>query len=92
MSILRKLILKKLKLVNQALPKSNFKSGSAPAKYYEKTVTFYPQILEFKVFMRLNNENNRFDITAQNVWCDYCAFFLLLLISEYVQKSKRVDT
>ena len=62
------------------------------SKCYEKAVKFYPEIFEFNVFVRSNNWDNRVDLAAQYVWCHYCAFILLLLISEYLQKSKWVDT
>ena len=52
----------------------------------------HPEIFEFKVFVRSNNQNNRFDPWIWYVWCHYCAFFLLLQISEYVQRPKRVVT
>ena len=43
-------------------------------------------MFEFNVFVQLNNQNNRFDLAAY-VCCNYWAFFLLLLISEYMQKK-----
>ena len=33
-------------------------------KCYEKAVKFYPEIFEVKVFVRQNNQNNRFDLVA----------------------------
>ena len=44
------------------------------SKCYEKVVKFYPEIFESKVFVRSNNQNNRFDLAAY-AWCHYCAFF-----------------
>ena len=36
----------------------------------KKTVKFYPDIYEFKVFLRSNKSDNRFDLAAY-VWCPY---------------------
>ena len=56
-------------------------------KSYEKIVKFYPEIFEFKLFVRSNNWNNGFDLATQYIW-----FFFLLLISKYEQKTKWADT
>ena len=61
-------------------------------KSYEKTVKFYLEITEFKVFVRSNNWNNRLDLALKYLRCYCCDYFLLLLICEYVQQSKWVDT
>ena len=58
-----------------------------PVKLYEKTVKFYLEIFEFKVFVQ-SIIKIIFDLAVKYVWCDYCVFFLLLLISEYVQRNK----
>ena len=44
------------------------------SKWYEKAVKFYPEIVEFKVFLQSNNWNSRFDL-APYVWCHYSASF-----------------
>ena len=56
------------------------------SKYYEKEVKFCPEIFECNVFVRSNNFNNRFDLAA------YMFGITNVLISEYVQKIKWVDT
>ena len=45
------------------------------SKLYEKAIKFYPEIFGLNVFVRSNNENNRFDLVAWYVWCHYCSFF-----------------
>ena len=55
-----------------------------------KKLKFYLEIIKFKVFVRSNNLNNRFDLPVKYFWCEYCALFLLLLISEFVQKANEL--